>query len=57
MKPKGQKRAEAIVRQAAHDKLSIEEKLDKTTARPGRSERERNRLVWALTKGEGRRIP
>ncbi|MDD5549558.1 MAG: hypothetical protein PHI79_08210 [Sulfurovaceae bacterium] len=45
MKSKQQKREEARERQEKHDKLSVNEKIDKAVSRPGFSWRELDRLM------------
>ncbi len=50
MKPISQKRAEAAVRQAAHDALTLEEKLARAVARGHYNSREANRLRKELAR-------
>ena len=45
MKSKEQKRAESEARQDAYNELSIEERIAQTIERPGRSMRERERIM------------
>ena len=45
MKTKEVKRIEAAIRQEAHNKLTVHEKMDKALSRPGQSEREVFRLA------------
>lgn len=44
MKSKRQRQSEAQIRQAAHDALSVDEKIAKALAAPGESKRELTRL-------------
>ena len=48
MKDKATKRAEAVERQARHGELSALDKLAKVSKRPGRSARERARILAQL---------
>ncbi|WP_336647558.1 hypothetical protein [Microbacterium sp. MMO-10] len=49
MKTKDQKRAEAAERQALHDAMPGFDKLAKIVERPGKSERERGRILAGVT--------
>jgi len=47
---KTRKREEAIARQAAYDKLSLQQKYDKLATRPGESAKERKKLLKLMAK-------
>ncbi|MDR6867879.1 hypothetical protein J2Y69_002487 [Microbacterium resistens] len=54
MKTREQKRAEAVRRQEFHDALPGYDKLAKIAERPGKSERERARILGAVAEWASR---
>lgn len=52
MKPKEQKKAEALARQEAYDKLSVAEKIKKAKSAKGESKKQLERLQKTKAKDE-----